>query len=129
MLQSVYMWLILQLCGILARLVPSEIQFRAQNAEPRLSLLAEAGRAAVRTAHEPALTMLRAAALLGAAEPALALADAKLCVLLKRASPGPQPRVKYGKTWKCGKSLSNAVFYLFIKGQRFLRFGFICKAY
>ena len=34
-LQCVCTWLILQLCGILARLVPSETQFRAQNAEPR----------------------------------------------------------------------------------------------
>ena len=35
-LQCVYTWLILQLCGLLARVVPSETQFRAQNAEPRL---------------------------------------------------------------------------------------------
>ena len=37
-LQCVYTWLILTLCGILARLqtmVPSETQFRTQNLEPR----------------------------------------------------------------------------------------------
>ena len=32
-LQCVYTWLILQIFGILARLVPSETQFRSQNAE------------------------------------------------------------------------------------------------
>ena len=32
MLQYAYTWLILQLCGILARLVPSETQFRGQTA-------------------------------------------------------------------------------------------------